>query len=220
MEPCGTPRFLLRADKNIVPQPRFKMALHFGQVEVRAAAAREQFFGVVKEIESEIEDGTGHRFAIDEDVPLFKVPAARAHKQNGGLVVELVLLAGGGIGERDGAADGIAQIDVAVDQVVPRGRARVFEIGHEHLRAGVERVDDHLAIDGPGNFDAAVENIGGQAEPLSIRTRGSRASRSRKSGLFAGVEALLPFLARVEQLLAAGVEGAVQVDDEGEGFAG
>ena len=41
----------------------------------------------------------------------------------------------------------------------PGRRVRVLEIGHEHFRAGVERVDHHLAIGRPGDLDAAVLQI-------------------------------------------------------------
>ena len=51
---------------------------------------------------------------------------------------------------------------MAVEQIVPRGCGRVLEVGHEDFGAGVERVDDHLAIDWTGNLDAAVEQVGGQ----------------------------------------------------------
>ena len=200
---------LLRADEDVVPEPRLQMALHLGQIEVRAAAARQQLFGVVKEVEAEIEDGAGHRLAIHAHMPFFKVPAARADKQHGGLVVELVLLSRGRVGVGDGAPDGIAQIDLAVEQVVPCRRIGVFEVGHEDFRAGVERVDNHLAIDGAGDLHAAVENIGGQRRngPCGLAD-GLRLGE--KVWLFAGIEPLLPLVAGVEQRLAARVERALQ----------
>ena len=97
-----------------------------------------------------------------------------------------------------------------------RGCAGVLEVGHEDLGAGVERVDDHLAIDGPGDFDAAVMKIGGNRRdgPFGLA---DGAGFGEEVGLFAGVEALLPFLAGLQQLLAARVERAVQVHDEVDG---
>ena len=69
-------------------------------------------------------------FAVDQKVLFHQVPAARTHHQRGGLFAQLVVLAfGAGIG--DGAADGVAQVDLALDDVPPGGRVGVFEIGHE-----------------------------------------------------------------------------------------
>ena len=191
------------------------MALHLGQVEVGPTATSQQFLRVVEEVEAEVEDGAGHGLAIDEHVPLFQMPAAGADKEHGDFVVELVLLLRDGVGIGDGAADGVAQIDLAVEQVVPGGSARVLKVGHEDLGAGVERVDDHLAIDGPGNLNAAVQDVGGQRRDRPC----GFADISRlgeEIGLLAGIESLLPFVPRGEQLFAARVEGALQIDDEGQ----
>ena len=92
-------------DEDVVPEARFEVALHLGQVEVGAGAAGEQLFRVVEEVEAEVEEGAGHGLAVDEHVALFEVPAAGADEEDGGLVVELVLLSGGGVGVGDGAAD-------------------------------------------------------------------------------------------------------------------
>ena len=88
----GNAEVFLRADEDVVPEAGFKMALQLGQVEVRAAAAREQLFGVVKEVEAEVEDGAGHGLAVDEDMLLDEMPTAGANEEDGDFVVELVLL--------------------------------------------------------------------------------------------------------------------------------
>ena len=59
----------------------------------------------------------------------------------------------------------------------PRRRVRVLEVGHEHVGAGIERVDDHLPIDGPGDFDAAV---------LKIRRNGADAPRPARISAVSG----------------------------------
>src|SRR5580693_6596158 len=84
---------VLRANEDVVPEARFQVALHLGQVEVRTRAACEQLFCVVEEVEAEVEDGAGHGLAVDEDMALFEVPSARADKEDGRFVAELVLLA-------------------------------------------------------------------------------------------------------------------------------
>ena len=86
-------QLVLRATEDVVPQPRLEVRLHLRQVEVRPAAAREQLLRVVEEVQREIEDRAGHRLAVDRDVLLVQVPAARARDQHRGLVVQPVLLA-------------------------------------------------------------------------------------------------------------------------------
>ena len=85
--------------------------------------------------------------------------SAGPHHQRRRPWTKRVLLAGVGLNVRDRAADGVEQVLLAAHDVDPHRRVRVFEIGHEHLRAGVERVDDHLAVDGARDLDAAVLQV-------------------------------------------------------------
>ena len=181
MVPRGDAELVLRHHEDVVPQPRLEVAFELRQVEVRAAAARDQFLRVVEEVQPEVEDAAGHRLAVDLHVLLRQVPAARTHEQRGQLVLQRVGLALRR-DEIDAAADRVAQVDVALDVVVPARRVRVLEVGHEHLRARVERVDDHLAIDRPGDLDAAIGDVGAIRARRSSRLRARRASPGRKSG--------------------------------------
>ncbi len=149
----------------------------------------------------------------------FEVPAARADEEHGGVFDERVVLVRGGVVEGDGAADGVDEIELAVEQVLPGGRGGVFEVGHEDACAGVERVDDHLAVDGAGDLDAAVLQVGGDGRdgPGGFA---DLACRGEKVGAHAGVKLLLTGDARGEKLLAARVELALECDNEGEGFGG
>src|ERR1022692_5038816 len=102
---------VLREIENVVPQPRFKMALHFWQIEKRSAAALQQFGGVVKKIQTEVEQAAGNRLAIHEHVLLRQMPAARTHEDRRGLRVELVLLAVR-VAERNRPAHCVAEIEL------------------------------------------------------------------------------------------------------------
>ena len=73
--------------------------------------------------------------------------------------------------ERDRAPDRIAQIDLAFDHVCPRRRVRVFEIGHENFRAGIERVDHHFAIGRAGDFHSTILQIAPESVRSSNRLR-------------------------------------------------
>src|ERR1700733_3663188 len=78
----------------------------------------------------------------------------------GGIALDRVKLTGSRVGEVDFAGPTVLQVRLALDHVGEHGRRRVLEIGHEHFGAGIERIDDHFAIDGAGDLDPAVEKIG------------------------------------------------------------
>ena len=61
-------------------------------------------------------------------------------------------------------------------QFCPGRRVRVLEVGHEHLRARVEGVDHHLAVDRAGDLDAAVLQLGRRRRRPASRPRAPRAS--------------------------------------------
>ena len=135
------------------------MAFELGQVEVRAAAALEQPARVVEEVQAEVEERRADGLAVDEDVLFGQVPAARTHQQRGGLVVEAIDAAVRVV-ERDGALDGVDQVDLAFEHVLPGRRVGVLEVGHVHVGARVEGVDEHLAIGRAGQLDPALLQVG------------------------------------------------------------
>src|SRR5262249_53572362 len=77
--------------EDVIPQPRFQVAFQLGQIEIWPAASLDQFDGVMEVEQPEIEEAGGNRFAIDQDVLFFQVPAARPHHERGDLVVQKVL---------------------------------------------------------------------------------------------------------------------------------
>ena len=191
------------------------MRLHLRQVEIRSAAAREQLLRVVEEVQREIEDAAGHRLAVDGDVLLVQVPAARPRQQHRGPVVQPVALAA--LLEGDGAAHRVAQVDLAVDHVEPGRAVGVLEVRHEGGGAAVERVDHHLAVGRPGDLDAAVEHVLRLRRDLPFGVADFFRFRQEIRQL-ARIEFLLPRRAPRQQLLAARFELAVQFRDEGERF--
>ena len=110
----------------------------------------------------------------------------------------------------------VAEVDLALDQLVPGRRGRVLEIGHEHLGAAIERVDHHLGVGRAGDLDAAVLQVGGNRadRPVGVAD-GPRVLA--EVGKLAGVEPLSAARARVEQQFQpARVEPLVQLGDEGQ----
>ena len=111
------------------------------------------------------------------DVPLGQVPAARPDdraspsRRSGGSVFVRRRRA------RSSRRDRVAEVALPLDDVRPGRRARVLEVGHEDARAGVERVDHHLAVDRAG--DLARGGRAGRPGPARPASRASRTSASR-----------------------------------------
>jgi hypothetical protein len=89
---------------------------------------------------------------------LGQVPAARAYEERRRAVVQRIALAVRL--ERDGATDGVSQVELSVDDVAPGGCRRVLEVGHVDPRARVQRVNHHLAIDWARDLDAPICELG------------------------------------------------------------
>ena len=153
-------KLALRVGEDVVPEPGLEMALELGQVEGRRRALRHLGLGAVEDVKAEVEQRAGHRVAVDDHMALGQMPSARPHHQHGGLILERVGLTAGRVGEVDFSGPPVLQVGLAFDHVGEDGRGRILEIGHEDLSAGIERIDDHLAIDRAGDLDPAVEKVG------------------------------------------------------------
>ncbi len=198
----------LRKHKDLIPQTRFKVAFELRQVKVGTGPASEKLLRVVEGVEAKVEEGTGYRFAIDQDVRLFEMPAARADKEHGGMIDQFVTPSSRRIVKCDRPADSVAQVDLAFEEVVPGRCCRIFKVRHQHLGPAVQRVDDHLAVGGPGYLHAAVEQIRG--------LRGHRppgrpdvGSLRQKVRLLARIESMLALNARFKQMPTTSIEGAM-----------
>jgi hypothetical protein len=202
---------LLREVEDVVPEAGLEVALELGQVEVRAAALVEQALPVVEEVEPEVEEAAGDRLAVDEHVPLGEVPAARAHEQHRRVVSEAIGLLPGV--ELDRALDRVRQVRLALDAVAPGRRVGVLEVGHEAARARVERVDDHLAVDRPGDLHAPVLQVGrhGRHAPVALA---HLARLGKEVGELAVVQPRLALRAGGEESVPRAVEASVQLGDE------
>ena len=146
---------------------------------------------------------------------LIEMPAARAHDQHGALgfrFQRIVLAVGGGEFER--AGDRALHRTLPFDHVGPRGRRRILEVRHVALRAGVERVDDHLGIDRAGDLDAAVGQRGGDRgdAPVAGADIGGVGAEVRQR---ASIETGLAGGAGLEAHLALAVKAAMQAQQEG-----
>jgi hypothetical protein len=212
-------QFFLSGDEDLIPQAGLEVRLHLRQVEVRARAAREQLLRVMEEVQREVENSAGDRLAVDGDVLLVQVPAARARDEHSGLVLKAVQLLAGvrPALEADRAAHRIAQVDLPVDHVVPRRAVGVLEVRHERGSAAVERVDHHLAVGGAGDLDAPVEHVLRlrRHDPVAFANRFCLRQKIRQLAL---IKLLLARGARGEELLAPGLELAVKLGDEAQRF--
>ena len=152
----------------------------------------------MKEEEPEVEEAGGNRVSVDAEMALDEVPSPRADHERGGPLAEAVVPAGG-VDEGDRSGHGVAQVDLARQDVVPGGGGGVLEIGHEHVGARVEGVDDHLAIDGAGDLDATILEIGGEGADRPVGLA-DRAGVGEEIGADPGIEAVLPLRASGEQV--------------------
>jgi hypothetical protein len=105
--------------EDIVPQPSLEVALHLGQVVVRAGATLDELFCVVVEVDTEVEQAAGDGLAINSEVLLLQMPATGACNECGKCPVgaQLVLLLA--LLEVDLPANGIVEVELTVDHVVP-----------------------------------------------------------------------------------------------------
>lgn len=112
--------------EDVVPQACLEMRLHLGQVEVRPRAALDQLMCVVEEVEAEVEEAARDGLAVDSEVLLLEMPAAGAgdERGEGAVGAQLVLLLA--LLEVDLLADGVVEVQLAVDHVVPCRRARIW----------------------------------------------------------------------------------------------
>ncbi len=82
------------------------------------------------------------------------MPPARAHDERGQRPFKLVGFLTRLKPER--APHRLEEALLSADDVLPRRREGVLQVGHKDLRARVKRVDHHLGLGGAGDLDAAV----------------------------------------------------------------
>ena len=145
---------------------------------------------------------------------LDQVPASWSHDQLGHLLAQPIGLALGRVeGERP--AHGVDERGLPTDDVRPRRRQRVLEVGHEDARPGVQRVDHHLGLGRSGDLDAPVVEVG--------RCRGhgpvglaDLVGRSQEVQPLPGIQRRLTLVAAMQQVQTQRPEPALEVRDERE----
>ncbi len=209
-------QLFLGEDEHLVPQPRLVVQLGLGEVEVWAAAPLGEVTRVVEEVQAEVDQGAGDGAPVHPQVPLVQVPAARAYDDGGQLRVRAqgVRLALGA-GEVDAPGEGVPQVELAADHVLPGRRRGVLEVGEPDAGAGVERVDGHLPVGRTGDLHAPVlERVPRRGDPPVARADGrglwQEVERAGTGDLRAACGAPR------QQCVAARREPLVQRADEGE----
>ena len=146
---------IFRIAEDLAPPGCFLPGLRFRQVEIRAAAFRQQGFVVVEEIECKIKQASWNGFSTPGDMFFGQVQAAHATDQHRRVRFELVYFAGF-IGIADGAVYGVAQVDLPLDDLTPVRCQRVFKIGHKDFNVRVHGVDHHFAFYRTGDLNATI----------------------------------------------------------------
>ena len=141
--------------ENFTPPRRFLPGLGFRQIEIGAAAFRQQVFMVVEEVQRKVEQAARNRFSAPGDVLFWQMQTAYATDQHRRIRFELVNFTGF-VGIADGAIDGVAQVDLPVDNFLPVRCQRVFKIGHKDFDVGIHGVDHHFALYRAGDLHTTI----------------------------------------------------------------
>ncbi len=192
------------------------MTLHLREVEVRARPPGEELLRVVEEVQSEIHKAPRSDLAVDPQMFLGEMPSAGPHHQGRGLAVQSVLFPLRAA-EFERAPDGPDEVQLALDDVPPRGCVRVLEVRHEHARPGVEGVDHHLAIRRSGDLDPPVLQIRGDRGNAPRALPYGAGLREEVQGL-AAIEGLLPPNPLPQEIPPPAVEPSMKGPEELEGL--
>ena len=210
-------QFVLRHHENVIPQTGFQMGFHFRQIEIRAGAACQLFFGIVEQEQREIENTAGNTFAIDQHMLFIQMPAARTYHQRSHFVIQHVAFAV--LFQTDRAANGIAHIDLALNLVIPVRCIRIFKVRHVAVGTGIQRIDDHFALHRTSNFHAAAFQCFWQwcNRPVAFA---DMAGGFQEIRTFTGIHAFGALDAGLQQRLATLFKCAAQFCDKAQGFGG
>ena len=211
--PLRDPQQRLGLDEDVIPQPGFQVRLQLRQVEVRPRPAVDQRLRVVEEEQPEIDDGAGQRPSVDRQVLLAQPPAARADHDGGRFLADLVFLAVLG-GVIQVAANGVEQVQLAVDDVEPARRGGILEIGHPHLGAGIECVDAHLPAGRSGDLAPAIDQSGSRRRNLPAGVRADAGGLGEEIDLLPGGDPLAPLAPGRQQFGAPSGGGPVELGHE------
>ena len=143
---------------------------------------------------------------------LDEVPAAWPHEEHRNLVVQPVVLVAGV--ELDRPVEGVGEVALAVDAVLPGRRVRILEVGHEDPGARVERVDHHLPVDRAGDLHPAVGDLVGIPSDAPVG-RTDVGGLRKEVGQLTGLEAAEPRPSRLEELEPPRAELPLEVGQEG-----
>ena len=117
-------------------------------------------------------------------------------------------------GEVDPPVDGVAQVELALDHVLPERGVGVLEVGQPDPGAGVQRVDRHLAVGRSGDLGPPVDQPGRRlGDPPRLVLADVLGLGEEVEGA-AGGELGVALLAQRQQLAPATVETTVQVGEE------
>ena len=199
----GAPRqvkAIFRKTEDIVPPCRLLPGLCFWQIEVGTTSFRQQRLVVMKEIERKIEQAAGDGLITPGHMLFRQMQAAHTAYQHSGIGLQLIDFAGL-VGVADGPVHGIAQVDLTINDFAPVRRQRILKVRHKDFDVGIQRVNDHLALDGAGDFNTAILQISRDTanSPVAISNGSSFRNKIRKLPV---VNSLLLLQTRGQQLIA------------------
>src|SRR5712691_3795696 len=111
----------------------------------------------------------------------------------------------------------VAQVDLSLNDVLPSGAAGILEISHEHVGAGIKRVDNHLALDRSGDLHAAVLQVARRWRDAPVAFP-DMLSLQQKIRTLACIEFRLAGNARLHQFTAPAFKFAYQLGHKMQGL--
>lgn len=114
--------------EDVVPQSSLEMRLHLGQVEVGSVATLDELKGVVEKVETKVEKGARDGLAVDGEMLLLQMPSSSTANQGGQHTIGAQFIFFLSLLEVDLSSNGVVQVDLARDLVVPGGGSGVYSI--------------------------------------------------------------------------------------------
>jgi hypothetical protein len=117
--------------------------------------------------------------------------------------------------EGDRSLDGIPQVDLPIDHVLPGRRICILEVSHKYVSSRVESINHHLPVCRPGDFHPAFLQVwrGRGNLPGGIITDGP--GRDGEIGKDTGVDLSLAIIAQRQELPSALSELPLQTGHKG-----
>jgi hypothetical protein len=121
----GHANVVLSKVEDIIPESGLEMTLHLGKIEVWASSSLDKLLGIVEEVQTKVEQTTRDGLAVNSEMLLLQVPTTGTGDECWQFTVGAKLVILFANLEVDLLANGIVEVELAVDHVVPGRCTRI-----------------------------------------------------------------------------------------------